>query len=72
MTVFMRDGEAVNVVLSERNVSQLLDAFRKGFTQGLQRRCENGLVLRIRVESDSDHYKEREAGPGFDHLLQQK
>lgn len=57
------------VVLSERNVRQLLQAFERGYATGLQRRCENGLSLHVRVESDADHYTSREAGPGLSRIL---
>lgn len=62
-------GENIYVVLSERNVRQLLEAHNKGYSAGLCRRTESDHNLYIRVESDTEHYKDRPAGPGLDRKL---
>lgn len=58
-------GEHVYIVLSRRNITQLLSALDKGYAEGIVRRCEDGTSLHVRVEENEDHYTGREAGPGL-------
>lgn len=60
-------GEHVFVTLSQRNMLHLQKGFESGFAEGLVRRCEDGISLHVRMESDADHYGEREPGPGLGH-----
>ena len=62
-----KSGDFVYITLSERNVKQLLQAHERGYAAGLVRRTEDGTRLYVRIESDTEHYKDREAGPGLDH-----
>jgi len=55
-----------NVTLSERNLRDLLRAYEvQPNNTVLRRRCEDGTLLYITVESDEKHYVGREPGPGF-------
>jgi hypothetical protein len=58
--------KAVYVVLSERNIEQLQKALQLGVGSSLVRRADSGYTLFVRLESNQDHYKTREAGPGFE------
>lgn len=64
-----RSGNIVEIVLSERNVEHLMEAYKRGYAMGLRRLTEDGTSLHIRVESNEDHYKDREAGPGLEPVI---
>jgi hypothetical protein len=60
----LKTENRVYIVLSQRNIRHLLQAFERGYTQGLVRRCEDGTTLFVQVESDETHYQGRQPGPG--------
>lgn len=62
-------GENVYVVLSVRNVQQLLEAYDRGYTAGIVRTVAGQGRLHVRVESDADHYQNREPGPGLEKVI---
>jgi hypothetical protein len=54
----------VTVLLSERNLKDLLAQVEQGSRMPqLVRRCDEGF-LTVQVQSDDEHYEKRVAGPG--------
>lgn len=56
-----------HVTLSERTLRDLLRAYeRSPYAASLRRTCEDGTTLYVTVESDEQHYANRQPGPGID------
>jgi hypothetical protein len=52
-------GDVVTITLSKDNARDIQSMADQNITRALQRRCENDLILQIRVESNEDHYANR-------------
>lgn len=64
------NGNVIRVTLSERNIKTLLLKLQtKPSERSIVRRVEGGQTLFLTVESDAEHYKNREAGPAYEEAL---